>query len=133
MSKPSRRDILSTAAAGGLVAAAPGVMAQTGGQTPEPSREPGIGGTDPVPGDLSRERENPDIVNPPSTDSGTTPNLRFSFADAHIRQSTGGWTRQVTVRELAVSKTIAGVEMRLNAGGIRELHWHKQAEWAYVL
>ena len=23
--------------------------------------------------------------------------------------------------------------MRLNAGGIRELHWHKQAEWAYML
>ncbi len=23
--------------------------------------------------------------------------------------------------------------MRLNAGGIRELHWHKEAEWAYML
>jgi oxalate decarboxylase len=23
--------------------------------------------------------------------------------------------------------------MRLNAGGIRELHWHKQGEWAYML
>ena len=23
--------------------------------------------------------------------------------------------------------------MRLNAGGVRELHWHKQAEWAYML
>ena len=50
-----------------------------------------------------------------------------------MRQSSGGWTRQVTARELGVSKTIAGVNMRLNAGGIRELHWHKQAEWAYML
>jgi len=41
--------------------------------------------------------------------------------------------RQVTVRELGISKSIAGVNMRLNAGGIREWHWHKAAEWAYVL
>ncbi len=50
-----------------------------------------------------------------------------------MRQETGGWTRQVTVRELGVSKDIAGVNMRLNAGGVRELHWHKAAEWAYML
>jgi oxalate decarboxylase len=70
---------------------------------------------------------------PPTTDHGTLPNLRFSFDDAHMRLSGGGWTRQVTVRELGISKTIAGVNMRLNAGGARELHWHKAAEWAYVL
>jgi oxalate decarboxylase len=45
----------------------------------------------------------------------------------------GGWSREVTVRELAVSKSIAGVEMRLTAGGIRELHWHTAAEWALML
>jgi len=27
----------------------------------------------------------------------------------------------------------AGVNMRLNRGGVRELHWHKAAEWAYML
>jgi oxalate decarboxylase len=27
----------------------------------------------------------------------------------------------------------AGVNMRLNAGGVRELHWHKASEWAYML
>ena len=70
---------------------------------------------------------------PPTTDHGTLPNLRFSFDDAHMRLTSGGWTRQVTVRELGISKTIAGVGMRLNAGSVRELHWHKAAEWAYVL
>jgi oxalate decarboxylase len=50
-----------------------------------------------------------------------------------MRQTNGGWTRQVTQRELGISKTIAGVQMRLNAGSVRELHWHKQAEWAYML
>jgi oxalate decarboxylase len=50
-----------------------------------------------------------------------------------MRLESGGWTRQVTSRELGISKNIAGVNMRLNAGGVRELHWHKAAEWAYVL
>jgi oxalate decarboxylase len=39
----------------------------------------------------------------------------------------------VTERELGISKNIAGVNMRLNRGGVRELHWHKAAEWAYML
>jgi oxalate decarboxylase len=130
----SRRDILSTAAvAVGVLTAASASIAQTTDSAPNPSREPGVGGTDPVPGDIIREGQNPDMLNPLATDSGTTPNLRFSFADAHVRQSSGGWTRQVTARELGVSKSIAGVNMRLNVGGVRELHWHKQAEWAYML
>ena len=70
------------------------------------------------------------MIAPPATDHGTLPNLGFSFDDSHIRIEPGGWTRQVTVRELGIS---AGVNMRLNAGGVRELHWHKAAEWAYVL
>ena len=45
----------------------------------------------------------------------------------------GGWTRQTTVRELPSSIELAGVNMRLDEGVIRELHWHKEAEWAYVL
>ena len=28
---------------------------------------------------------------------------------------------------------MAGVEMYLTPGGIRELHWHVQAEWAFVI
>lgn len=34
---------------------------------------------------------------------------------------------------MPASKEIAGVNMRLEPGVIRELHWHKEAEWAYVL
>jgi oxalate decarboxylase len=40
---------------------------------------------------------------------------------------------RVTVRELAVSKSLAGVNMRLTAGGVRELHWHSAGEWAIML
>jgi len=37
------------------------------------------------------------------------------------------------VRELGTSVELASVNMRLGEGVIRELHWHKEAEWAYVL
>jgi oxalate decarboxylase family bicupin protein len=59
--------------------------------------------------------------------------MRWSFADSHIRIEEGGWTRETTIRELGTSKELAGVNMRLDEGVIRELHWHKEAEWAYVL
>ena len=129
MNPISRRNMLVATAAGGLATAA---SAQTGGSVPQPQR-PGHGGTDKGPRNLMRDRQNPDLLVPPSTDHGTLPNLRFSFSDAHMRLESGGWTRQVTVRELGISKNIAGVNMRLNAGGVRELHWHKAAEWAYML
>jgi len=51
--------------------------------------------------------------------------MRWSFADSHIRIEEGGWTRETTIRELGTSKELAGVNMRLDEGVIRELHWHK--------
>src|SRR5437588_2359576 len=132
MDQISRRNMLMAAAAGGLLTAATAANAQSVESVPQP-RRPGHGGTDPGPRNLARDAQNPDLLVPPATDHGTLPNLRFSFSDAHMRQETGGWTRQVTVRELGISKNIAGVNMRLNAGGVRELHWHKAAEWAYML
>jgi oxalate decarboxylase len=130
MTTATRRDVLAGAAvgAGALLSAQSAAAAEI-----KPSRAPGVGGTDPGPRNLMRELQNPDMINPPPTDHGTLPNLRFTYADSHIRQESGGWTRQVTERELGVSKSIAGVNMRLNAGGVRELHWHKEAEWAFML
>ncbi|BAP58513.1 cupin domain-containing protein [Candidatus Tachikawaea gelatinosa] len=77
--------------------------------------------------------KNQTLINSEKTDNGTLPNLKFSFKDAHIRYGSGGWTRQVTKREIKISHTIAGVNMRLYCGGIRELHWHKESEWAYMI
>ena len=127
---PSRRTVLTTGAAG-LVTAAASANAQTTGQgsPPQPMR-PGRGGTDPGPRNIPIEMQNPDIFVPPPTDHGTVANLKFPFSASHMRL---GWTRQVTERELGISKEIAGVDMRLNTGGVRELHWHKAAEWAYML
>jgi oxalate decarboxylase len=100
--------------------------------TPQPIRDD-AGATDPGPRNVERDRQNPDILVPPATDAGTIPNLRFSYADAHNRLEPGGWAREITRRELPIATTLAGVNMRLERGGVREMHWHKQAEWAYML
>src|SRR3954447_6588876 len=99
---------------------------------PEPVGD-GVGARILGPRNVPVERENPSLLASPSTDAGTIPNLKFPYAAARNRLLTGGWAREVTVRELPVATTLAGVNMRLKPGGIRELHWHKEAEWAYML
>lgn len=68
------------------------------------------------PWNRDRSRQGPDLVRPPSTDHGQIANMRWSFADSHIRIEEGGWTRQTTVRELPTSVELAGVNMRLDRG-----------------
>lgn len=100
---------------------------------PQPIREDGAGATDPGPRDVLRDMQNPDLLVPPPTDAGTVPNLKFSFSDTHMRLEHGGWSREVTERELPIATTLSGVNMRLTPGGVRELHWHKQAEWSFMI
>ncbi len=87
----------------------------------------------PGPGNPPLDAQNPDSFLPPPTDAGGVQTFKYPFALSHKRMQEGGWSREVTVRELAVSKSIAGVDMRLTAGGIRELHWHTAAEWSIML
>lgn len=73
-----------------------------------------------------RNREGADILGPRNISRGQQqPDM--SFADSHMCIEEGGWARQTTVRELPTSKELAGVNMRLDEGAIRELHWHKEA------
>src|SRR5215472_7805071 len=76
---------------------------------------------------------NPDSRVPPLSDTGSLPVFKYPFSLANKRVYRGGWSREVTARELPVAKELAGVNMRLEAGGIRELHWHKAAEWSIML
>jgi oxalate decarboxylase len=99
---------------------------------PEPIRS-NLGASIIGPRNLPLERENPDQLAAPRTDSGTVPNLKFSFSAAHNRLLTGGWAREITTRELPIATELAGVNMRLKPGGVREMHWHKEAEWAYMI
>jgi oxalate decarboxylase len=107
-------------------------LSTTGNGGPQPVRG-AEGATILGPRNVPLELENPSLLVPPRSDHGTVPNLKFSFAAAHNRVLSGGWAREVTVRELPVATTLAGVNMRLKPGAIRELHWHKEAEWAYML
>lgn len=100
---------------------------------PQPIRDDGAGATDFGPRDIMRDIENPDMLVPPKTDAGTIPNMRFSFSDTPMQLNHGGWSREITVRQLPVATTLAGVNMRLTPGGVRELHWHQEAEWAYMI
>ena len=139
-SKFSRRDFLevsSGALAGAGIASAAKVFAQgqssnaasNGATKPAPGRD----ASDPGPTNATLDSQNPDSGNPPPTDAGGVQTFKYPFSLAHKRLHQGGWSREVTVRELAVSTTMAGVDMRLTAGGVRELHWHTAAEWAYML
>ena len=123
----NRRGMLA-AAAGGLTAAA-AAKAET-------MRQP-IRGADgaPIIGPVNpaRQAEEPFTTAPPATDHGTMPNLKWSFTDSHMRLEEGGWARQVTIRELPISKAMAGVNMRLKTNVAREMHWHKEAEWSYII
>jgi oxalate decarboxylase len=87
----------------------------------------------PGPNNTILANQNPDSVWSPESDNGSVMPFKYSFDLAHKEIDSGGWTRQVTVRDLPVAKTMSGVEMRLTAGGIRELHWHVQAEWAFMI
>jgi oxalate decarboxylase len=89
--------------------------------------------SDPGPTNPALDAQNPNSIVPPATDAGSVSAFKYPFSLAHKRLYEGGWSREVTVRELPVAKTIAGVDMRITAGGIRELHWHAAAEWAFML
>lgn len=45
----------------------------------------GLGASVLGPWNKERSRQNPDLVRPPSTDHGVMANMRWSFADSHIR------------------------------------------------
>ena len=70
---------------------------------------------------------------PPVSDHGFVKQFWSSMTLAHRRIQQGGWARQINVVDFPVSKEIAGVNMRLEAGGIREAHWHAADEWALML
>src|SRR5438132_10403057 len=89
--------------------------------------------TDPGPANKELDAQNPDSMWPPATDSKSlVKNFKYPFSFANKRVYEGGWSREVTIRELPVSKSMAGVNMRLTAGGVRELHWHTAGEWSIM-
>ncbi|MET4279422.1 MULTISPECIES: cupin domain-containing protein [unclassified Bradyrhizobium] len=132
----SRRNLLAASAMG----AAMTVSAAKAGSFGNPDEPPqgainakGPGNLlDPGPQSKVLGNQFPSAQSPPATDVGGMPTPWASFNNAPKRIQNGGWAREVTVADFAISKEISGVNMRLTAGGIRELHWHQAAEWAIM-
>lgn len=131
----TRRSIL---AAGGLVAAGAAAQAAGYGNPDQPpqgvlnTKGNPASATDTGPQNPALASQFPDAFSPPPTDVGDMPMFWASFNNAPRRIQNGGWARQVTQADFAIATEISGVNMRLTRGGIRELHWHQAAEWAYV-
>ncbi len=137
MKKLSRRSLIAAGAAGGVAALA--TTAKAAGSFGNPDLPPqgainakGGSFTDPGPQNPPLANNLPSFLDPPPTDVGGMPMIWNSFNIAAKRVQNGGWARQVTQSDFQISTTISGVNMRLDAGGIRELHWHQQAEWAVM-
>ncbi len=62
------------------------------------------------------------------------PEFRYEIEKSHGKVVGGNSAREATVRQLPISVGLAGVSMRLEPGGMRELHWHAiAAEWAFMI
>src|ERR1700720_654822 len=132
----SRRHVLATAAAGVAMSTTAAAAASFGNPDDPPqgainAKNP-VSVTDPGPQNPPIRDQFPSAFSPPPTDVGSMPQIWASFNNAPRRIQDGGWAREVTQADFAISTTIYGVNMRLSAGGIREMHWHPNAdEWQY--
>jgi oxalate decarboxylase len=138
MEQLSRRKLLAAGAlAGGVATAAHATQTGVFGNpdrpaegrintSPEAFREPG-------PQNPALAAQLPSYQDPPATDVSGMDLFWSSFNTAHKRVQAGGWAREVTQADFAISDAVSGVNMRLGPGGVRELHWHQQAEWAVMV
>lgn len=132
----SRRDALMATAAGAVMTATEARAASYGNPDEPPqgainAKNP-ASVTDPGPQDPTVASQFPSAVSPPPTDVGNLQMIWSTFNNSPRRIQNGGWARQVTQSTFPVSTEISGVNMRLTAGGVRELHWHQAAEWAFM-
>jgi oxalate decarboxylase len=132
----SRREVLAVSAAGAMTAATAAKAASLGNPDLPPQGAINAKGpgnlADPGPQSPELAKQFPSAQSPPATDIGGMPMDWASFNNAQKRIQNGGWARQVTQADFHISEEISGVNMRLTAGGIRELHWHQAAEWAIM-
>ncbi|KAI5801140.1 RmlC-like cupin domain-containing protein [Geopyxis carbonaria] len=93
------------------------------------------GGTMASPQNSVLQKQHPDSLAPPTVDHGAVPQMEWPLGMSHVKlgHDNAGWSRQQNVAVLPIATEMAGVNMRLEAGGYRELHWHKAGEWALIL
>src|SRR4051812_41584225 len=81
-------------------------------------------------GDASFMNNEPDSV----AAGKELPTFKFALEKSEGKVSGGSYGKEATVKQLPISKGIAGVSMKLEPGAMREMHWHATAaEWAFVI
>jgi oxalate decarboxylase len=130
---PSRRSFLGSSSVALAAAALAGVTASAQQREDTLKAEADHSSSDPGQENKPLLNQNPNSNTPPPTDHGDIGPIWYSFDLARKRVEEGGWTHQVTQRELPPSTEITGVNMRLTRGSFRELHWHTADEWAMML
>ena len=111
MSDPQRREFLAASAAMASLATLAGA---------QPA----------VAGDPSFMNNVPD----PALAGKELPTFKFALEKSKGKVIGNSYGKEATVKQLPISKGIAGVSMRLEPGAMRELHWHATAaEWAFVI
>ena len=128
----SRRSFLGVGSAALATVAMAGLTAHAQQREDTTKAEGDHSSSDPGPENRVLLAQNPNSNMPPPTDHGDIGPIWYSFDLARKRVEEGGWTHQVTERELPPSKDLVGVNMRLTSGSFRELHWHTANEWAYM-
>ncbi|KAG9316071.1 RmlC-like cupin domain-containing protein [Chiua virens] len=119
--------------------------------TPEPVR--GSLGVDILgPQNIPVELQNADSLAPPTTDNGVVPNAKWSFSLSPQRLQTGGWAREQNsaffscffqddwnidvvhaVYSMPIATRESGISLETSGSINRELHWHTNSEWGYVI
>jgi oxalate decarboxylase len=111
MSDPHRRDVL--AAAAGIA-----TLATLSGSEQAAAGDPSFMNNLPDPAIAGKE----------------LPTFKFALEKSQGKVIGNSFGKEATVTQLPISRGIAGVSMKLEAGAMRELHWHATAaEWAFVL
>src|SRR6202140_2015304 len=133
LQSPSRRSFLGASSAALAAATFVGLTASAQQREDTREAESDHSSSDPGQENMPLLAENPNSNTPPPTDHGDIGPIWYSFDLARKRVQEGGWTHQVTQRELPPSTELTGVNMRITRGSFRELHWHTADEWAIML
>jgi oxalate decarboxylase len=126
----TRRKLLTTSAAG-VAALTLGKEAARAASSGDLRAAGSLAGLDWIAGGAQAQAaEAPGLVGA----KGKLPSFKFALGAQKPVVYKGGSAKQSTAVDFPVSKSLAGVYMTLNPGGLRELHWHANAaEWAFVL